>query len=128
MVRLNKKTAREEMEVYYPQEVALGMPCRARRGEVKAGRVQAERQEPGPQVFPGLVGTMLWGFMAKTGELQFRPKEQGFHKLLEGSYLRGIEKECHGIGDTHHNCHWGSHREFIFTCDSVGCSPGCTLA
>ena len=33
-----QKTAREvEMEVYYPQEVVPGMPCRARRGEVKAG-------------------------------------------------------------------------------------------
>ena len=39
-------------------------------------REKAERQEPGPQVFSGLVGAMLWGSMSKTGEL-VSPHELG---------------------------------------------------
>lgn len=103
------------------------MPCRARRGS--QGRVQAERQEPGPQVFLGLVGAMLWGSMAKIGELVGSDQKSralvSFSGVLPKGHARGMSWKS---GTLYHNCHRRNHREFIFTCNSMGCSPGCALA
>ena len=102
-----------------PQRVAPGMPCRARRGS--QGRVQAERQEPGPQVFLGfgVPWLRLMSLAQKSRALV------SFLGVLSERHARGMPWES---GTLYHNCHRRSHREFVFTWDSMGCSPGCALA
>lgn len=58
--------------------------------------MQAERQEPGPQVFSGLVGAMLWGSMSKTGELVSSDQKCRVFVSFLGVLSMGHTRECHG--------------------------------
>ena len=58
--------------------------------------MQAERQEPGPQVFSGLVGAMLWGSMSQTGELVSSDQKSRVFISFLGVLSMGHTRECHG--------------------------------
>lgn len=87
--------------------------------EIKADRLQTERQDVGHMPLRGFLGGELCEVSGLSLDWPIQIKSVGVWLVGQGSFPRGTKTKVLGGTLDHQGC-WG-YQECTFTCDSAGC-------